>query len=154
MTMLTCETVRDRMPELAAGLLVDEEADPVERHLDACAACSDERELVLLLRGTAPAPPPGLDARIGRAVRTGATVAARRRTVPSFAIAAGAAFALLTGSLIVRGGIGAGGEGTGAAVREVTLGWPTVADPILRAAPVLSDLTVEELESLLAELES
>lgn len=151
---MTCDTVRDRMPELAAGLLADEEAVPVERHLDACAACADEREVVLFLRAASPEPPPGLEARIVRTVRAGAPAASRGRTVPSFAIAAGAAFALLTGSLLVRGGIGAGDEGSGAAVREVTLGWPTVVDPILRAAPVLSDLTVEELESLLAELES
>jgi len=36
----------------------------------------------------------------------------------------------------------------------VTLGWPVLPDPILRGTPALHDLSVEELESLLAELES
>jgi hypothetical protein len=74
--------------------------------------------------------------------------------MPPFAIAAGVAFALLTGSLLLRTGAIPGGESENPPTAGVTLGWPHVADPILRTAPVLNDLTVEELESLLAELES
>lgn len=154
MTMLTCDEIRDLMPALEAGALPADEAQRVEHHLEACAACGDERAVVRLVRAAPTELPPGLEARIGRAVRQGAVSAARPRAMPSFAVAAGIAFVLLTGSLMMRTGILPFDEGEEAAGAEVTLGWPHVSDPILRTAPVLSDLTVEELESLLAELES
>jgi Putative zinc-finger len=153
MTMLTCDMIRDRMPGLETGGLDAAEALQVERHLEACAACADERAVVELVRAAAPEPPPGLEARIRRAAGSGAAAAARPRSVPSFAVAAGVVFVLLTGSLLMRTGLVPGGD-EASRIDEVTLGWPHVSDPILRTVPVLSELSVEELESLLAELES
>jgi anti-sigma factor RsiW len=151
MTM-TCETARDMLPELARGALDEAVAAVVERHLDACPPCESERALLMLIRASAAPPPAGLEARIARAVRDGSSRSAK---VPGrqLAVAATAAFAVLTGGLLLQGVVG-DDVAPASGVAEVTLGWPVVQDPILRATPALDDLSVEELESLLAELES
>lgn len=149
----TCDTVRDRLPGLATGEVTADEAFTVERHLAACAECAGERDVLTLLRSGMPEVPAGLEARIARAVRVGTPVKARTRPVPSYAVAAGLACVVLTGSLLLRNGLSPLADRPESIGSEVSMGWPTV-DPILRAAPVLTDLTVEQLESLLAELES
>jgi anti-sigma factor RsiW len=152
---MTCETARELLPELSAGVLAGgldvalESA--LERHLERCASCAAEAEVVALVRAAAVVPPPGLEARVARAVRSGAVTRRPLVAVRSLAVAATAAFALLTGGLLLRDFVGDDAE---PGLAEVTLGWPVVQDPILRAAPALHDLSVEELESLLAELES
>lgn len=152
---MTCEIVRDRVPDLEAGVLEADEALEMERHFEECPACADERAVVDLVRASAPEPPAGLEARIREAVRTPpAGVALRQRSVPSFAVAAGIVFVLLAGGLLMQNGVLPGGSAESPPVEEVTFGWPHVSDPILRTAPVFSGLSVEELESLLAELES
>lgn len=156
MTKPTCEVVRDRLPGLENGEMSAEEARIVESHVAVCVACAEERAIIRLIRETAPVPPPGLEARIGRALRSApaAALSGRPGTMPPFAVAAGVAFVLLTGSLLLRGGAMPGIEREDVPAAGVTLGWPHVSDPILRTAPVLNDLTVEELETLLAELDS
>ena len=113
---MTCETARELLPELSAGGLDVGLESALERHLERCASCAAEKEVVALVRATA-------------------------------------VFALLTGGLLLRDYAGDDAD-VEPGLAEVTLGWPLVQDPILRAAPALHDLSVEELESLLAELES
>lgn len=151
MTM-TCEIARDLLPELVSGALDRALADAVERHLDVCAACAAERGVVALVRAAVVRPPAGLESRVVRAVRTGGR-AQRLPQARRLAVAAMAAFAVLTGGLLLRGVVSDETE-PAPGMADVTLGWPVVQDPILRATPALHDLSVEELESLLAELES
>ena len=151
MTM-TCETARDLLPELARGALDGAVADVVERHLDGCPPCEAERTLVTMVRASTALPPSGLETRVTRALRT-APAAPARVAVRDFAVAATAAFALVTGGLLLRSVATEEAEPAPAGA-EVTFGWPVVQDPLLRATPALHDLSVEELESLLAELES
>ncbi|MGH7506776.1 MAG: anti-sigma factor family protein, partial [Longimicrobiales bacterium] len=136
-----------------AGLLDAAEAREVDAHLARCADCATERDLVAALRSTAQRPPAGLDRRIVRAISVPPARTARSWVRP-LAIAAVAAFAVITGSLIVRSGTDVSDVPVGDMAASVAPAWPSVQDPILRVTPVLHDLSVEELESLLAELES
>lgn len=95
-----CAEVRDALPEHALGVLPEERATAVERHLSWCAGC--RKEAAELAAGAASAgfllearePPAGLGERVVLAI---AGVAGRRRhRMPAVAAAVAAAVALAT----------------------------------------------------------
>lgn len=176
-----CEFNDDRLVRYAAdGVEPGERAD-VDRHLAACEACRAELAVISALRSAPPRPPLGLEARIRQAAweelaasaestaepahaatphagrRAGRGGGRRRRLAERWTpwvlpLAAAAAVAALW-----LGVEGPWSGGTGEA--EVVLAesyepygaWPA-ADGMVAGDPVLSDLTVEDLERLLEEM--
>jgi anti-sigma factor RsiW len=153
---MNCETVRDILPEHVRGELDGTANAAVEAHLAHCTACGTEAALVVLLARTRPVAPAGLEARIVGAVRT--PKPRRVMWIPSrAAMAAAAAGVLLTGGLLLR----QAGEPASAvpqvslveeAVLHGALTW--MAEPLLSGGPALHELSLDELEALLMELES
>jgi hypothetical protein len=91
--------VRDALPAFAAGRLGGAEEAAVRAHLDACAECAAERDIVIALGASRAAAPPGLAARIGaelaRAPHGSRGVSRTIRWIGVGGLAAAAAMALL-----------------------------------------------------------
>jgi anti-sigma factor RsiW len=160
-----CERYSDALIERAAGRPAPDRDGRLEAHLAECHECRERLRVTRLVATTGPVPPPGLENRIRDAVRAaGAHAQAApapgpngrggwsrgwRWAVPPLAAAAVAAVIWL-----------AGGEdpavpGADVAEPEVMApygAWPA-SDGVVAGEPVLSDLTVEELERLLEEME-
>ena len=172
-----CEFYGDALVELARGELEPGRAERVEAHLETCDACRAELAGVRAVRES-PAPvPEGLDARLRAAVAerldsgargaersTGSTprpVAGSRPRSPwqgwriwALPAAAAAALTLWVGGALVLPSDGGGPTETTALTAEYDpYGvWPT-ADGVVAGDVVLSELTVEELEALLEEMQ-
>jgi hypothetical protein len=156
MNRYDCESVRDLLPLLNRGQLLSHEASAVELHLLGCADCREEESLVRLLAQTVPAVPAGLEPRVLLAVRRPMP----RRWAPTrLAMAATVAAAVLGGVLVLQR---AGYDITpdvapGMLVFDDTtpaFSWAFSDDPVLHGAGSLHELSVEELELVLAELDS
>lgn len=174
-----CEFYADALIEHAAGRLDEERAARVDAHVADCAACADTLRVITALKAS-PAPVPvQLEARIRAAVRDVAGVGATEAPTPVPVASAArpsvsghrrwvrwrpltlplAAAAAMAGLWI---GVGMPGIGTtdplGTAVAvldddEPYGAWP--ADGLIVAGdPLWSELSVEELEYLLQEMES
>lgn len=148
--MSGCDSIRDDLPHYAAAVLESDRMRTVERHLQECADCRAEHELLVVLRTPLQAPA-GLEARVRHAV---AAAPARRRRIHGRAVlAAGIAAAAVTGTLLVtRDTDDPVVAATG--VDPVGLGWATRTDPLLHGGPGLEQLSDEELEQLLEEMQS
>jgi hypothetical protein len=158
MTIHDCDGMRELLPLLAGGRLDDVRTRAVTDHLLACASCAQE---LAVLRGVAalrPEAPAGLETRIGAALRQ---APARGRFPDRFmalrraplAAAATFAVALLGGALLYERMGGADTE-RGEPALDATLVWAGGADdPLVQGAATLAELTDEELETLLAELD-
>jgi len=155
MNIYDCETTRDLLPALARGETSPFEQAALDEHLDGCADCAADLRVVTLLQDGLDPLPFGLETRVLRAVRR----APRRRWQRNrLALAATVAFALIGGSFVVqRTGyfrpvapavVSADFETAAAA------SWDADADPLLHGASQLQQLSEDELELLLAELES
>jgi hypothetical protein len=158
MNRYDCESVTDLLPLLAREQLLPHEAAAVESHLHGCAECAGEASLVRLLGRAVPRVPTGLEASVLTAVRT-------RRPAPArwgmgqLAMAATVAAALLGGALALqRTGFDITPDGLpGLLVFEdmsPASSWATADDPLLRGGSSLQELSLEELELVLAELDS
>lgn len=144
-----CGTVRELIPDFAAGRLAVDEAERVERHVRACAECCAELELVRVLLVSRASVPEGLLDRITRAQVTERR--APTRTWWGVSAAAIAALAL---------GIGITSDPTTEAAVEVP-GFAQEAeegeiwlsdDGLLAGAPALDDLSDDALLQFLDEL--
>jgi len=145
MNRYDCETIRDQLPPLLRGEMLPHEAIRIERHLEECDDCSAEAEVIRLLQSSLAPVPPDLEAKVLFAVRRRA-----RRGVPArLAMAATVAAAVIGGALLVQSR--QGGAMRANDVDAVT--WAAAEDPLLHGGVPLEDLTVEELEHLLEELE-
>jgi Putative zinc-finger len=113
---VTCLEVRDRLPEHAVGTLQGEEKEPLEKHLEWCAACRKEagdlqKAASLLAFAPSPADPgPDLEDRIVDRVRS---AAGHSHHLPKGRIAALA----LSAALIAVAGLGWGAVMAGKAAR-------------------------------------
>ncbi len=145
-----CSAFRDDLPLHAAGALDGERMRDVERHLQACAECRAESELIALLR-TPLAAPTGLAARIGGAVAAAPAIGAPRYL--RLAVAAGIAALALTATVLVSQRAEQEVDG-GTAGELVELGWAARMDPVLHGGPGIDALSDEELELLLEEMQS
>ncbi len=164
-----CEFYADALVELADGRLEPDRVERVEAHLADCGDCRAALDVIQAVRRS-PAPvTEGLEARIRSAVR-GEGTSAEERAAPTIGVerrggaprwrpwalplAAAAAVAIwLGGSAILGPGDGTGaGAGEAVADYEPYGAWPA-SDGVVAGDLVLSDLTVEELETLLEEME-
>jgi anti-sigma factor RsiW len=170
-----CEFYADALVEHAAGRLEAERAARVDAHLDACAECRDALHAVHALRAAPLEVPAGLEDRVRAAVRRAAGAASATADAQAPALASRPrgrspmrwrvwALPLAAAAAVVGIWIGVGPAGTGqpdngsaalAALDEYEPygAWP--ADGVIVAGdPLLSELSVEELETLLREMGS
>jgi anti-sigma factor RsiW len=161
MNRYDCETVRDLLPLLVRGEVLPYARSGAEQHLAACDECRAEVALVRVLSASAPATPAGLEARVALALRA-RTVAAPRWTPGRLAMAATVAAAVLGGSvvfersgyykpsseMIVQNTSFAGDDAA------APLSWAAGQDPLLHGAARLQELSIEELELILAEMDT
>jgi anti-sigma factor RsiW len=154
MNAMRCETVRDRLPELANGLMSAAEMQAIRAHVAQCRECAAELELIEALRAEETFVPFGLERRVIQAVRAGRT---RRTWSPTrVAMAATVVFALVTAGLLVRGNAPWGSQPV--APDEITAigstGLPGPSESMVTGGPALHNLSDEQLEKLLRELGS
>ena len=168
-----CEFYGDALVELARGELEPGRVERVEAHLETCDACRAELAVIRAVRRSPARVPEGLDAGIRAAVAdrmapgpTGSTgptqqpVAGSRSPWQGWRIwvlpaAAAAALTLWVGGALVLPSGGSAPEGTTTelATEYDAYGvWPE-ADGVVAGDVVLSELTVEELEALLEEMQ-
>lgn len=154
-----CDAVRDMLHELHDAAVLPHERAAAEDHIAVCGECAAERAVVDLVRNALEPVPAGLENRVLAAVRA-APVGLRRRSPARLAMAATLAAAVLGASLIaprvsLLGGFGmnvmAAFELDDTAISQVS--WAAAEDPLLNDRMMLDDLTIEELEILLAELD-
>lgn len=171
MTECTNDTMRDRLPELANGMLLADEATAVRAHLTICAACAAEFAVLETSRLVLHASAPKLDlAAITRAVTASKPVLRVERggaTAPSVAkktvwrsrqFLAAAASLLIVASLtipalnVIRGKPDA--VVPDSVIATVTDTPSTVGAPTgLAGSEGLGDLSSADLSTLLGELE-
>ena len=176
MSALGCEEVRDLLPGRVREALPATLAREVDAHLARCETCALERRAVAMLREDQPPVPPGLALEIRRALREEALrgtegvpagagrstpirlpwAVARARFAPRAWTAAAVLVLAVAGALLVRRGPPAvEPEGLGGALEGAPSLW-LAGDGTVAGAPLmddLSDLSDDELRSLLAELE-
>lgn len=150
MTDLNCEYVRDVYPDVLNGKSDASLAQRVRAHVAACDECRAEAMLLEALHAQPARPPAGLHERVvHHATRTRPR---RRLSRSELAMAATLAAALIGGSVIMQGKRDTTGEQTVAA--EAAIGFVGVEGAMLSGKVSLDDLSVEELETLLGEMES
>lgn len=161
MTEWNCEEVLARLPEVARGL-DGEDTRGVREHLEACATCREEWEVVALLAEAGPAPvPPTLEARLQAAVRADAArgVVRRPRPFPAWRLAAAAGVALAIATPVLVNQMSDrpldtldDAEVTAAVGERLPSPWLDDVEGIVAGAPVLDGLSDEALEQLLEEM--
>lgn len=160
MNRYDCEGASDLLPLLVRSELRGEEEAAVEAHVAMCTACAQEAEVVGLVYRAQAEVPVGLEPRVLAAVRGRAPA---RRWVPArWAMAATVAAAVVGGSMVFDRFMPRSGGQMGAvpgfleleAAEATVLSWAAAEDPLLHGGSGLHTLSLEELEILLAELES
>ncbi|MDT8339924.1 MAG: zf-HC2 domain-containing protein [Longimicrobiales bacterium] len=172
---MTCERVRERLPEWAAGALGVEVRDEVASHLEVCATCAEEARTVRLLAGARPAVPGELEVRLRAALdREWAATAAvggsgvgsdradrrDRAARPRWARIPGGLPAWVAAAAVLAAVVGRGVLRPGAQDDSPVLAYAEEDAPallwdegVVAGAPVLEGLTDEELAQLLEEME-
>lgn len=142
-----CDLVQERLPDLAAGILSQEEGAALRAHVDGCAECREVGTLVALLREGRARAPSDLASRIEGSVRT------RRRSVarPWWGLAAAAVAALALGIGVTSERGGAPEVPAFVAGAEDAALW-LADDGMVAGAPTLADLSDEALMTLLEEM--
>jgi hypothetical protein len=158
MSRYDCEQMRDLVPLLIRGQLLPHEAAATEQHLESCGDCREEMALVRAVAAAVPVVPGGLEARVVLAVRRPRP---RSSWSPSrLAMAATLAAAVLGGRLVFdRWASPPTPEPNGGAIVfddnfSPVMGWAVAQDPLLQSGSSLTLLSAEELELILAELDS
>lgn len=152
MTDVRCETARELIPDLVGERLSAAEASRVAAHLDTCADCRAEAELVRLLHAARPQVPVGLAGRVLAAVRADRPRGRR----PWWGLAAAAVAVLALGIGVasrsptdtvtgVPGFVAQGTSTSGAWVSD---------NGMVAGAPALDGLSDAALQTLLEEMES
>jgi len=155
MKPLSCEQVRDLLPDWDSRTPSGDSRTAMAAHLEGCANCRAEAALLAGLRRSLPAVPATLEWRVLNATRR--PPARRWLTVRQLAVAATLAVAVLGGSLLIEVAARRAGDGPAPAITPgISAGvlLPGLEDPILVGRSVLPSLTEAELESLLARMES
>lgn len=139
-----CEAVRDLLPSLTRGEMLPHEVTLVELHLDACPECTAEAGIVRLLQATLAPMPAGLEERVLAAVRRRSLLRGRPARL---ALAATLAAAVIGGSLMYER------AASRADLDIEAVSWAAAQDPLLHGGSELHELSVEQLELLLEELD-
>src|SRR5690606_37842053 len=136
--------IRDLLPSLTRGEMLPHEVTHVDLHLQGCAACRAEADIVRMLQSALASVPDGLEDRVLAAVRRRTLLHGRPARL---ALAATLAAAMLGGSMIYdRAGV----------TRDLDIeavSWAAAQDPLLHGSSELHDLSVEQLEVLMEELD-
>ena len=155
MNNLNCEYVRDVYPDVLSGAADALVADVVRDHLATCADCREEAALIAALQhAPAPVVPAGLHERV---VQSTARPRARWRIhAGDVAMAATLAAALIGGGIYLQQQKQPLADAPApAAVRPAhSLGAVGVEDALMTGKSSLDDLSVEQLEKLLGEVQS
>lgn len=166
-----CEFYADALVDLARGALEAERAERVEAHVATCEECREALDAIRAVQNARVAVPEGLEARIQAAVRGrgGATIRERTsvRLKPrrpwrgwrpwALPLAAAAVLAVWFGASELLSPVG-GPEESGAGTEVAEAGydpygtWPA-SDGVVAGSVVLSELSLEELEALLEEMQ-
>jgi len=168
MTEHRCKNVQRLLPEWVGGRLDEDAAEAIRLHVQDCTECAEEVEIVRALATARPTVPPDLAGRIRTALRdeadsSGGAVSAGGGGAPSrwssrqpWGLAAAAAVVLALGTAViwpqVRGR-------NGPPLPDVAVEEPLLTDffsadgGVVAGAPVIEELTDEQLITLLAELE-
>jgi hypothetical protein len=156
MMNLNCEYVRDVYPDVVNGTAAKSLEQEVRAHLADCDECRAEAALVDALRAQHIAVPAGLHERVARAVAEPPRRGWRLR--PSdVAMAATLAAALLGGGLYMQSQNHAEAPAKATAVLRAPahgLGSVGVEDAMMSGKSSLDDLSIEQLEKLLGEVQS
>ena len=153
MNELNCEYVRDVYPDVLNGQADAALETAVRAHVARCAECREETDAVdAIFAGSIVAPPELRERVLAEWV---AQPARRASGVRYIAIAATVAAALIGGSLLWNRTSDNGGQPLVVnEQRGPDLGVVTVEAALVSGTESLQDLTVEELEQLLGEIES
>ena len=168
MTEHRCETVRPLLPEWVGGRLDADAARAVRLHVQGCEECTEEAEIVRALAAARPTVDPGLAERIQATLRdqvgapgglapTGAGgTPSRWSSRQPWGLAAAAAVVLALGTAVIWPqvrGRNAPPSPDGIAEEPLFTGVFSDGGGIVAGAPVIEELTDEQLFTLLAELE-
>jgi predicted anti-sigma-YlaC factor YlaD len=153
MTPSNCEYVRDVLPELVAGTLSSVDEAALRSHLQSCADCQAELELVTAVSRARLTVPDGLHARVVSASRNRRTPAWSGRMT----VAASIAIAVIGGSVLLMQRDAVPDVAVPKAVQseppaESGAGWLSVEDAFVSGTASLRDLSEDELKTLLSEL--
>lgn len=154
MNTSSCESITDLLADRVRNNIGPIDRLRVDRHLERCASCQAQSELLAMIERTRPAVPAGLQARIAGAVA--ARPRPRRRARAGLAAAAGIVLALVTGGLLVMRvqSYGGGETPTGEDLTATaTMQAVRPDDPLLAGGPQFARLSVDELATLLAEMD-
>jgi anti-sigma factor RsiW len=155
MNQLDCVYVRDIYPDVLNGGADDALAQRVHAHVAQCADCRAEIALVNAIHAETLVVPAGLEARVTRVLRQPPV---RWWVSPgAIGLAATLGAALIGGSIFMRAQLNAPTPTPAASVRAPAahgLGAVGVDDAMLSGKSSLDDLSVEQLEQLLGEVQS
>ncbi len=148
MTDRTCADAKDLLPRLVRGDLTPEHRDRIEAHISVCADCTNEMAIVRQLGLTKPVPPAVLAGAIKEAV---ARDRAHARPALGWRLPVAAAVVLALGTAVVwqRADML---PGTSQLAQEAFVMVWDDDDALVADAPMLEDLSDEELAALLEEL--
>jgi predicted anti-sigma-YlaC factor YlaD len=150
MSRVNCELVAEQLPDRLQERLGEIARLQVDEHLATCTDCRSVRDLMMAMGRTRPSVPDGLHERVLEAVAS----PRRRQWIPSHvAMAATVVFALVTAGLLLSPGSPFNGGDRGDDV-AATASAVQSNDPLLHGGPGLGQLSVDELERLLAEMDS
>jgi predicted anti-sigma-YlaC factor YlaD len=153
MMKLNCEYVREVYPDILNGRADAAATAAVYGHVTSCAECRAEAELLTQLHAVQVEVPVGLQERVLTAVHTPAS--GRGFGKRQLGLAAAVAAALIGGSILLEPTRSLGPHApTVAQTNSAGLGVVTVEAAMMSGTGSLQDLTVEELEQLLGEIES
>ena len=152
MNGMSCDTITDLLPDRLVDRIGELERLAVDEHLRGCAECRAHRALLIAVRDSGAPVPAGLHERVVQAV---AARPARRSWTPAhFAVAATIVFALLGGGVFLAGDGGPDRPGADGDPGVATVPASSFDDPLLHGGPGLGRLSIDELQILLAELDS
>lgn len=148
MTDHTCADNKDLLPGLVRGDLIAEERTRIEDHLSSCADCTEEVALIRRISSSAFPVPVGMASEIKEAV-------ARDQAGPSrsfgWHLPAAATVVLALGTAVIWQRSQALPEASQLAQESFVMVWAD-GDALVADAPMLEDLSDEELAVLLEEL--
>ena len=146
MNNMNCEYIREIYPDVLNRTADASTIATVRAHLAQCDECRAEAEVLQIVHGARVEVPAGLHDQVMSGLHT--------RTTSRFPRTRHLAFAATVAAAIIGGAILFDTDPRADAPAPAGLGFVTVEDAMVSGTSSLQDLTVEELEQLLGEIES